>query len=59
HEFIVPTLPRDSQAPYPGLNTLANHGYIPRSGRQIKFIPLVCAIMQVYNMTLPLALLLS
>ncbi|KAJ3803658.1 hypothetical protein F5876DRAFT_84780 [Lentinula aff. lateritia] len=59
HEYIAPTLPRDSRAPSPGLNTLANHGYIPRSGRQIEFIPLVCAIMQVYNISLPLALLLS
>ncbi|KAJ3872976.1 hypothetical protein F5051DRAFT_338425 [Lentinula edodes] len=59
HEYISPTLPRDSRAPCPGLNTLANHGYIPRSGRQIEFIPLVCAIMQVYNISLPLALLLS
>ncbi|KAJ3859821.1 hypothetical protein EV359DRAFT_67841 [Lentinula novae-zelandiae] len=59
HEYIAPTLPRDSRAPCPGLNTLANHGYIPRSGRQIEFIPLVCAIMQVYNISLPLALLLS
>ncbi|KAJ4476379.1 hypothetical protein C8J55DRAFT_516728 [Lentinula edodes] len=28
HEYIAPTLPRDSRAPCPGLNTLANHGYM-------------------------------
>ncbi|KAJ3926022.1 MAG: Chloroperoxidase, partial [Lentinula lateritia] len=59
HGYVGPVFPRDARAPCPGLNTLANHGYIPRSGRNIDFITLVAAIMEVYNISLPLALLLS
>ncbi|KAJ3851424.1 hypothetical protein EV368DRAFT_43173 [Lentinula lateritia] len=59
HGYVGPVFPRDARAPCPGLNTLANHGYIPRSGRDIDFITLVTAIMEVYNISLPLALLLS
>ncbi|KAJ4001204.1 hypothetical protein F5050DRAFT_1561306 [Lentinula boryana] len=59
HSYIRPTFPNDSRAPCPGLNTLANHGYIPRSGRDISFLTLVRAIMEVYNISLPLALMLT
>ncbi|KAJ4481202.1 Chloroperoxidase [Lentinula aciculospora] len=59
HSYIRPTLPRDSRAPCPGLNTLANHGYIPRSGCNIPFTTLVHALMEVYNISLPLALMLA
>ncbi|KAJ3780760.1 hypothetical protein GGU10DRAFT_414681 [Lentinula aff. detonsa] len=59
HTYIRPTFPNDSRAPCPGLNTLANHGYIPRSGRDISFLTLVRAIMEVYNISLPLALMLT
>ncbi|KAF7360875.1 HEME-HALOPEROXIDASE domain-containing protein [Mycena sanguinolenta] len=31
HEFIAPTS-TDQRSPCPGLNTLANHGYLPRNG---------------------------
>ncbi|PLB34724.1 peroxidase family protein [Aspergillus candidus] len=33
-EWIVPG-PGDSRGPCPGLNTLANHGYLPRNGKGI------------------------
>jgi hypothetical protein len=55
--FISPN-PSDSRAPCPALNALANHGYIPRSGRAIPFLTLLRVIKHVYNFTLPLALLL-
>ncbi|KAF5361524.1 hypothetical protein D9758_006171 [Tetrapyrgos nigripes] len=47
------------RAPCPGLNTLANHGYIPRSGTNITFINLLSAVTQIYNLSLPLTLLLA
>ncbi|KAJ3830496.1 Cloroperoxidase [Lentinula raphanica] len=59
HPYIRPTPQIDSRAPCPGLNTLANHGYIPRSGRNIPFVLLVRAIMEVYNVSLALALMLT
>ncbi|KAJ7093573.1 Peroxidase, family 2-domain-containing protein [Mycena epipterygia] len=34
HKFIAPTA-TDQRSPCPGLNTLANHGYLPRNGRDI------------------------
>ncbi|KAJ7692673.1 Chloroperoxidase [Mycena olivaceomarginata] len=33
HEFRAPG-PGDVHGPCPGLNTLANHGYLPRNGKQ-------------------------
>ncbi|EJD06093.1 Cloroperoxidase [Fomitiporia mediterranea MF3/22] len=51
--------PGDSRSPCPALNALANHGYIPHSGRSIPFFQLVKAIRTVYNCSLPLALVLS
>ncbi|KAJ3973570.1 Cloroperoxidase [Lentinula raphanica] len=59
HPYIRPTPQIDSRAPCPGLNTLANHGYIPRSGRNISFVLLVRAITEVYNVSFPLALMLT
>ena len=32
HQFIAPG-PDDARGPCPGLNALANHGYLPRNGR--------------------------
>lgn len=40
------------------LNTLANHGYIPRSGRSISFLALLNGLVQCYNLSYPLALVL-
>ncbi|KAK1222357.1 hypothetical protein PQX77_014807 [Marasmius sp. AFHP31] len=34
HQFQAPTA-GDSRGPCPGLNTLANHGFLPRNGRNI------------------------
>ncbi|KAJ7744636.1 Chloroperoxidase [Mycena metata] len=39
HVWIAPKA-TDLRSPCPGLNTLANHGYLPRSGRSIS-IPMI------------------
>ncbi|KAE9399425.1 Cloroperoxidase [Gymnopus androsaceus JB14] len=53
--YIRPDGIMDARAPCPGLNTLANHGYIPRSGRDISFLLLLRAIQEVYNISLPIS----
>ncbi|KAJ6460577.1 Cloroperoxidase [Mycena sanguinolenta] len=40
----------DVRSPCPGLNTLANHGYLPRTGRNITIPMIVDAASNVYNM---------
>ncbi|KAJ3740778.1 Chloroperoxidase [Lentinula detonsa] len=34
HQWQAPS-PTDSRGPCPGLNTLANHGFLPRNGSNI------------------------
>ncbi|KAJ6620430.1 hypothetical protein B0H10DRAFT_1077531 [Mycena sp. CBHHK59/15] len=58
HSFI-PAGKADKRSPCPALNALANHGYIPREGTYISFLHLLRAVQNVYNLTLPLALLLT
>ncbi|KAJ7156153.1 hypothetical protein C8R46DRAFT_1294635 [Mycena filopes] len=58
HTFI-PATPSDRRSPCPALNALANHGYLPRRGTQISFTHLLRATQHVYNLSLPLALLLT
>jgi len=54
HRYI-PAGHDDLRAPCPALNTLANHGYIPRDGRNLNFIQLVRVQCEVFNMSIPLA----
>ena len=49
----------DSRSPCPGLNAMANHGIIPRDGRNVPFNALITAIRQTYNIDSPLATLLA
>lgn len=35
HQYEAPG-PNDSRSPCPALNTLANHGYLPRDGKNIR-----------------------
>ncbi|KAJ7325528.1 Chloroperoxidase [Mycena albidolilacea] len=58
HPFI-PAGRLDKRSPCPALNALANHGHLPRRGTQITFTQLLCAVRTVYNLSLPLALLLT
>ncbi|KAL3470346.1 Cloroperoxidase [Aspergillus californicus] len=47
-EWIAPG-PADSRGPCPGLNTLANHGYLPRDGRNITLDILKDGMLQGFN----------
>ncbi|KAJ5855615.1 Chloroperoxidase [Penicillium soppii] len=48
HEYH-PALPTDSRSPCPGLNALANHAYLPRSGKNIDLATLRNAVHDAYN----------
>jgi len=58
HDFI-PRKETDSRSPCPALNTLADHGYIARDGRNLTLPELVNALHEVYNISFPLATILS
>lgn len=49
----------DSRSPCPALNALANHGYLPRDGKNISVFGLIRALMEGYGLSTTLALLLS
>lgn len=57
HEFRPPGA-SDLRGPCPGLNALANHGYIQRSG-VTSFIELLSATQMVYGLAFDLSLALS
>ncbi|KAK1231422.1 hypothetical protein PQX77_005465 [Marasmius sp. AFHP31] len=42
--------PNDLRSPCPGLNTLANHGFLPRDGRNISVPMIVEGVFKAYNM---------
>ncbi|EHK48623.1 uncharacterized protein TrAtP1_009602 [Trichoderma atroviride] len=48
HEWI-PAGPQDSRSPCPGINVLANHGYLPRNGKNIDLPTLQNAVAAAYN----------
>ncbi|OOQ83922.1 oxidase [Penicillium brasilianum] len=59
HEFQPPNLAGgDQRGPCPGLNALANHGYIPRNG-VVSFGKVIAAINEVYGMGIDLATVLA
>ncbi|KAJ7252909.1 Cloroperoxidase, partial [Mycena rebaudengoi] len=39
----------DSRSPCPGLNTLANHGYLPHNGRNITIPMIMDAVLEAFN----------
>ncbi|KAJ6578680.1 Chloroperoxidase [Mycena vulgaris] len=49
HQWIAPNA-TDSRSPCPGLNTLANHGYLPRNGRNITIPMILDAAMDAYHL---------
>ncbi|ESK90335.1 chloroperoxidase-like protein [Moniliophthora roreri MCA 2997] len=59
HQYIPPENPNETRTPCPGLNALANHGYLPRSGKSISVGLLINAIVHVYNFTYTHVFLLS
>ncbi|KAF5353425.1 hypothetical protein D9756_007906 [Leucocoprinus leucothites] len=58
HPYIQPES-SDSRSPCPALNTLANHGYIQRTGKDISFLELIDALQHVYNLSWLLSLFLA
>ncbi|KAL5490586.1 hypothetical protein ACEPAI_5419 [Sanghuangporus weigelae] len=59
HNSYAPAGPGDSRSPCPALNALANHSYIPHSGRCIPFFQLIRALRTVYNCSYLFAFVLS
>ena len=57
HRWEAPG-PNDARGPCPGLNALANHGYLPRNG-YASIVQLTIATNQVYGMGLDLGTILS
>ncbi|KAJ6574393.1 Chloroperoxidase [Mycena capillaripes] len=53
HPFIAPG-PDDQRGPCPAMNTLANHGYIPRNGIA-SFEEITLALMEAFNLELRFA----
>ncbi|KAI0708499.1 Chloroperoxidase [Earliella scabrosa] len=50
HQYIPPS-PTDSRAPCPAMNSLANHGYLPRDGKNLTRTQLAAAIREVFNVS--------
>ncbi|KAJ7496545.1 Cloroperoxidase [Mycena latifolia] len=48
HEWIAPTA-TDVRSPCPGLNTLANHGFLPRNGMNISIPMILQAALDGFN----------
>ncbi|KAF8484715.1 Cloroperoxidase [Russula ochroleuca] len=55
----IPPSAGDSRSPCPALNALANHSILPRDGRNISVFQLISVLREYYNISLPLAILLS
>ncbi|CAB4377291.1 unnamed protein product [Rhizophagus irregularis] len=58
HEYQAPG-PNDSRSPCPALNSLANHGYLPRNGKNITANQLIEAINEGFNVSKFIAFILS
>jgi len=50
HEWRAPG-PTDLRSPCPGLNVLANHGYLPRNGRGVNIPQILEAGKEVFNLS--------
>ncbi|KAJ7286841.1 Cloroperoxidase, partial [Mycena rebaudengoi] len=48
HKWIAPEA-TDVRSPCPGLNTLANHGYLPRNGKNISIPMILEAVIEGFN----------
>lgn len=56
---FCPAQAGDARSPCPALNALANHGYLPRDGKNIGPWDLVCALKNGYHLSTLLACILS
>ncbi|KAJ7581740.1 Chloroperoxidase [Mycena floridula] len=58
HDFCPPQT-GDQRSVCPALNAMANHGYIPRDGKGITVFGLIRGLRECYNLSIPLAAVLS
>ncbi|KAJ3510274.1 heme-thiolate peroxidase [Coprinellus aureogranulatus] len=58
HEFQGPQ-PGDSRSVCPALNTMANHGYIPRNGKNVSASQIAQGLVDCYGLTKPFSMFLS
>ncbi|KAF9237021.1 Chloroperoxidase [Melanogaster broomeanus] len=58
HAFCSPQ-PGDLRSPCPALNTLANHGYLPRDGKNVGVFDIVRGLKEGYSLSTLLAYILS
>ncbi|KAH0578152.1 Aromatic peroxygenase [Termitomyces sp. J132] len=58
HQWFPPR-EGDSRSPCPALNTMANHGYIARDGKNLGIWDIVSGLKACYNLSMPLAMFLS
>jgi len=57
--LFSPAGEEDSRSPCPALNALANHNVLPHNGRDMTFSQVMNGIKRVYNLSFPLAFLLT
>ncbi|KAJ8075766.1 hypothetical protein PM082_021396 [Marasmius tenuissimus] len=57
HEYSPPG-EGDVRSVCPALNTMANHGYIPRNGQNLTFLTLFYGLKECYGLSTPLAIVL-
>ncbi|KAK1215410.1 hypothetical protein PQX77_021985 [Marasmius sp. AFHP31] len=57
HEYSPPG-EGDVRSVCPALNTMANHGYIPRDGRNLTFLTILYGLKECYGLSTPLAIVL-
>ncbi|KAG7085892.1 hypothetical protein E1B28_003426 [Marasmius oreades] len=58
HEYAPPKK-SDVRSVCPALNTMANHGYIPRDGRNLTFFTIFYGLKACYGLSTPLAIVLT
>ena len=58
HVFC-PAQPGDTRAPCPALNTMANHGYLPRNGKDVTPSLIIQALQDCYSLSKPLSIALT
>ncbi|KAH7888256.1 Chloroperoxidase [Phlebopus sp. FC_14] len=58
HAYCPPQ-PGDLRSPCPALNTLANHGYLPRDGKKVGVFDIIRALKEGYQLSTVLAYILS
>lgn len=58
HQYCPPQ-PGDSRSPCPALNTMANHGYIARDGKNLSVFDIIRGLKACYGLSTPLAAFLS